>query len=385
MASACPGASGADRLNPVRQREILAARLATQRLTGPAASAPEQVVGELLAVQAQDAPLARLAVAQRADCHVGAVAEAIDAGRVLRTHLLRPTWHYVLAEDLPWLIELTGRRMVSGDASRLRQLGLDPDVLARGLDAVAARLGAGPATRPEVVDALVAAGVVPRDREVGSRAAHILMHAEARALVASGPLRGGEHTYELYGVPLPGRDRADAAAELTRRFFASHGPASIRDLMRWVNLTKGDINRALAELGDAVAHVDADGVRLYYVPDSAQTPVRGATWLLSTFDEGFLSYRDVPWPRASGHPLGDSRYRWSEAGGGPVLDDLADVGTWKRTLRPGRLTLRLDLATSLSDAARRRIDDAVRDAAERMAPPGTELLFEEGPVPFGVR
>lgn len=99
------------------RRDIRARRLAAQRLTGPSASGPEQVVGELLAVQSQDAPLARLGIALRAGCHTDAVVAAIDAGRLVRTHVLRPTWHYVLATDLPWLLELTSPRVVSGMAS----------------------------------------------------------------------------------------------------------------------------------------------------------------------------------------------------------------------------------------------------------------------------
>lgn len=364
--------------------DILAARLANQRLWGPAASTPEQVVGELLAVQSQDAPLARLAIAQRADCHVTEVEAAIDAGRIVRTHILRPTWHYVLRDDLAWLLELTGRRIVTGVASRLQRLGLPPEILNPALDAVVTAVAHQPATRKQLWDVLVADGILDRDAELGMRVTHVLMQAEVLGLIASGPLRDGEHTYAPWDAPPSGRDRDDLVAELVRRFVTSHGPISVGDLMRWVNVTKTETLRALAA-DDSIVSVTVDGVALYLAPDAALPVTRQPALLLSTFDEAFLSYRDVAWPRTTSHPLGEAPYRWSEAGGGPVLDSLEDVGSWKRTAKPGRLTIRLDLASSLSDAARARVHAAAEDAASQMAQPEALVAFEDGPVPWGVR
>jgi len=359
--------------------EIHQQRLATQRLTGPAASTPEQVVGELLAVQSQDAPLARLAIAQRVGGHTDAVAAAVGSGRLVRTHVLRPTWHYVLREDLAWLLELTAPRILSGNAARHRQLGLDdPAVVAGLLDAIAARLADGrAATRPELQDHLLAQALLTPDPLVGQRMAHILMLAELNGVVASGPSAGREHTYTSWDAPAPGRDRATAIADLTRRFFAHHGPASVADLMRWVRLNGSEIRAAIAGLGDRLACTDADGVPLYFAPDAALPPQRPArAHLLSTFDEAFLSYRDVRWPRAAGHPLGDDPYRWAEAGGGPVLCDLADVGTWRRVDKPGRLTVRLALATGLSASGRREVTFAAERAAAALAGAGATVAIE---------
>jgi len=361
------------------RRDIRARRLAAQRLTGPSASGPEQVVGELLAVQSQDAPLARLGIALRAGCHTDAVVAAIDAGRLVRTHVLRPTWHYVLATDLPWLLELTSPRVVSGMASRHRQLGLDdPALVARALDALAARLADGPLTRQQLQACLVERGTLAVDPLLGQRMGHLLLLAELDGLIASGPLASREHTYRLWDAPAPGRDREDAIAELTRRFFAHHGPASIADLMRWVRLNRREISAAIGLLGDRLAHTDADGVRLYFDPDAPPPDPRPRAHLLSTFDEAFLTYRDVPWPRSGGHPSGDAPYRWAESGGGPILLDLADAGSWRRTERPGRLTVRLDLA-ALSASGRREVALAARRVADALSAPGTQIDLEESP------
>jgi Winged helix DNA-binding domain len=363
----------------VHPSQIHEQRLATQRLTGPAASSPEQVVGELLAVQSQDAPLARLAIAQRFDGHTDAVAAALDAGRLVRTHVLRPTWHYVLRDDLAWLLELTAPRILSGNAARHRQLGLDdPAVVAGLLDAIAAHLADGlPVTRHQLQAHLLDRGLLTANPLVGQQMAHVLLQAELNALVASGPLAGREHTYTRWDAPAPGRDRPEAIAELTHRFFAHHGPASVADLMRWVRLNGTEIRRAIAALGNRLAHTNGGGVPLYFAPDSVLPPARPArAHLISTFDEAFLSYRDVRWPRAAGHPLGDDPYRWAEAGGGPVLCDLEDVGTWRRVDKPGRLNVRLSLATGLSASGRREVTSAAERAAAALAGDGATVTIE---------
>jgi len=364
----------------VLTNEIHAQRLATQRLTGAAASSPEQVVGELLAVQSQDAALARMAIAQRADCHCDNVAAAIDSGRLVRTHVLRPTWHYVVREDLGWLLELTAPRILSGNAARHRQRGLDdPAEVAVILDAVAARLAGGATlTRPELQAHLLERGLLTTNPIVGQQMAHVLMLAELNALIASGPLAGREHTYAAWDASAPGRDRATAIADLTRRFFAHHGPASVADLMRWVRLNGTEIREAISALGDRLAQTDGDGVPLYFAPDAVLPTERPArAHLLSTFDEAFLSYRDVRWPRASGHPLGDDLYRWAEAGGGPVLCDLADGGTWRRVEKPGRLAIRLTLATGLTASGRREVTSAAERAAAALAGDGAAVTIEQ--------
>ena len=113
-------------------------------------------------------------------------------------------------------------------------------------------------------------------------------------------------------------------------------------------------------------------------PDAPPPDPRPRAHLLSTFDEAFLTYRDVPWPRSGGHPSGDAPYRWAESGGGPILLDLADAGSWRRTERPGRLTVRLDLA-ALSASGRREVALAARRVADALSAPGTQIDLEESP------
>ena len=129
---------------------VLAQRLATQGLTTSAYADVPAVVRTLLAVQAQDAPLARWSLAMRAGRPTDeTVCGMLDSGAVLRTHVLRPTWHFVAAEDLRWLLSLTSPKVLSGMAARHRLLGLDePAVLRHEVDQVARAAGRRTADPP---------------------------------------------------------------------------------------------------------------------------------------------------------------------------------------------------------------------------------------------
>ncbi len=345
---------------------VLNARLATQRLSGPAAAGPAQMVRELLCVQAQDAPLARAMIALRcAGATDEAVREALAAGEIVRTHILRPTWHYVAAADLRWLLQLTSPKVESGMAARHRMLGLDEARVAAGLAELGSRLaGRSFANRNELGAALAAAGLLtPADPLFGQQVGHLIMLAELRGLVCSAPLPSSEHRYALVEEVVPATpdlERPEAITQLVLRFIAGHGPVALTDLIRWARVTLGEARAALAGLGEGVARVYVDDEELWYSPGNQLDTVRPQpAWLLSTFDEAFLSYRRVPWPRSAGHPAGADAYRFAEAGGGVVILGTEDVGGWKRKRVRGGARIELDVDDSLPRSGRLAIDEAV--------------------------
>ncbi|HEY3338932.1 MAG TPA: winged helix DNA-binding domain-containing protein [Propionicimonas sp.] len=346
--------------------DVLRARLATQRLAGPPADGPAQVVRELLCVQSQDALLAQAMIALRCSGATdGDVRASLASGEIVRTHVLRPTWHYVAADDLRWLLRLTSPKVESGMGSRHRQLSLEEPLLSAALEVLAASLaGRSFTTRNPLGAALEAAGLLTRgDPLFGQQVGHVLLVAELRGLICSAPVGTVEHQYALVDEvvpPTPERDRPEAVRELVGRFVGGHGPVALSDLVRWTKVTLGEARAAVQELGDRVEKVSVDGEELWHAPDDALPTQRPqGAWLLSTFDEAFLSYRKVPWPRSAAHPAGADPYRFAEAGGGIVLLGLEDVGGWKRTRARGAVQIRLELDESLSRADRRAIDDAV--------------------------
>jgi hypothetical protein len=186
--------------------EVLAERLANQRLTGPLAERPVQVVRELLAVQAQDAPVARAMIALRSGTTQAEVLRAVAAGELVRTHVLRPTWHYVAAADLRWLLAATSAKVEAGMASRHRQLSLDAADIEAGLAVIENLLtGRNFANRTEIGAALITSQVVSADALQGQRVGHLLLIAELRALICSAPLISAEHRYALTDEVLPPR------------------------------------------------------------------------------------------------------------------------------------------------------------------------------------
>lgn len=368
--------------DPSRLDVVLAQRLATQRLTGPATD-PATVVRELLCVQAQDAPLSRYSIALRTSGTEASVREAIDSGEIVRTHILRPTWHYVAAEDLRWILQLTSAKVKSGMAARHRQLGLDEPLIAASMDALRQRLQQRQfATRKELGPWFADQPLFqPSSPLFGQQVGHTLMLAELRGLICSGPLKGSEHSYALVEEIIPAaraKSREEAVTDLVFRFFASHGPVAVRDLVRWTRLTQTEIKRAIAQLDDRVEAVELGGDTLWFAPETLKEPVRvRRAFLLSVFDEAFLSYRHAGFPALDDHPSADMPNRFTEAGGGPVICDLRDVGTWKRTIRKGAVDITLTMARSLDAEQRNEIEHATHRFAEIVG--GVARITVDGP------
>jgi hypothetical protein len=309
------------------------------------------VVRLLAGVQCQDAPLARYSIGLRTGLTDPAIRAELDAGAIVRTHVLRPTWHFVAAEDLRWMLALTSAKVESKMAARHRQLELTSTATERAHTLLVTELaGRRWMTRPELGARFAEAGLPSTGEQVG----HLLMLAELRGLVCSGPMRGTTHTYGLVddvAPPAPARDRPEMVRELTRRFFVGHGPASENDLRRWTTLTLTEIRSALTDLaedGSLIARTVGDST-LWSGPDDPQPRLDAPrAFLLPVFDEQYLSYPSINFPRAGGHPRGDRPHSFGEAGGGVVVCDRRDVGWWKRKeVAGGRVVVTMGLATSL--------------------------------------
>ncbi len=221
-----------------------------------------------------------------------AITRAIDRGAILRTHLLRPTWHFVTPADIRWMLELTAPRVQRAMTSYDRQLGLDPGVLTRATGVIERALGNGEyLTRVELGAHLQRAGLPGKSTQL----AHLVMHAELEGLICSGPRRGKQSTYALLAERAPGArrlSREEGLAELARRFFRSHGPATVRDFIWWSGLRTGDARRAL-EMNRAKRR-EVEGLTYWTLGHSAvRTPrPRPTVDLLPVYDEYLVAYRD---------------------------------------------------------------------------------------------
>ncbi len=325
-------------------REIAGRRLRNSRLTGSTFDAPEDVVRWHGAMQGQDYGPTKWAIGQRCAATVvdADVDRALEVGSVVRTHVLRPTWHLVGREDVRWMLALTGPRIQRGNERRYRELGLDARLRARCVRVIASALARGPMTRDEIADLLAARGLDP----AGQRMPYILMHCELEAVICSGGLRGRQHTYALLDdrVPLDDRpfDREAALVELTCRYLASHGPATAQDLAWWSGLTVADVSRALGEQGDDVTSQVLDGLTFWMTAsEPARAPTVRGVHLLHAYDEllvGFRPSRFFGDPRAE-----ETRAAWSEPGPprGVMLSNGRIAGLWRRTIAARALRIEM--------------------------------------------
>lgn len=277
-------------------------RLRAQRLAGAAFADARQAVQAFGAVQAQDYWAARWALGERVDGLAGAeVDRLLDAGVILRTHVLRPTWHLVLPEDAAWLLALTGPRVLRGIAGRHRRLGLDEATIERASAAFAKAVAGGRhRTRAELAAVLLAEGISPE----GQRLPHLLLCAELDRVLISGARRGGQMTWALFSERVPDPPALEpepAAAELARRYFGSHGPARLADFTWWSGLTLTAARRAIAAAGN-LEREEIDGVEHWSDPATAGRPApAGTAHLLPSFDEYLVAYRHR---EAAHHPEG---------------------------------------------------------------------------------
>lgn len=342
---------------------VLRRRLATQRLASAPLARASDAVRLLTCVQSQERDHAffSLAMRSRAATYADVRAEH-DHGAFLRTHILRPTWHFVAPEDLRWILALTSPRVERAMAARHRQLGLDDDrVMGRGLDLLGELLRDGHhLTRGEIGDAFAARGAPVA---AGQQLGHLLLVAELRGLLCSGPVKGVHHSYALVDLvvpPAPERDREEALVELVRRFFAGHGPAAVHDFTRWSSLTVADARRALAAIGDDLECVEVDGTPLWFDPTvPARTTAGHPAYLLPVYDEVVLTYPRLGFPVAHDHPAPSPPDPfWAR-----VLLEGVEVGLWKRTVRADVVEVELWLAPCVDGEGLA----AVRGAAQRLA------------------
>lgn len=314
--------------------EVRARRLAAQGLREPGggtleATTPAEVVSRFLAVQSQEYLPAQWGLAQRlpADGRPTAaeVAAAIDRGDILRTHVLRPTWHFVSPSDAGWLIALSAERVHRASGTYYARHGLTGEVADRVLATIEAAVAGGHRTRAELGAALTDEGLPSTGNALG----YCLMLAELERVVISGASVGAQRTYAAFGSRVPDvstRARDDGLAELAERYLRARGPATDRDLAAWSGFGLRDIRTALADAADRtagrIARIDGPDGTVYW--HDAEVAERGghatsapadragpaeppALGLLQAYDEYVMGYAP---PRAyllpARHPGADS-------------------------------------------------------------------------------
>lgn len=308
-------------------------RLRNQKLAGSGFRKPEDAVAWLGAVQAQDYSAAKWAVGLRTNRITDAdVERALNEGTILRTHVLRPTWHCVTPADIRWLLALTAPRVHAVNAYYYRKFGLDAAIFSRSRATLERSLQGGKhLTRSELASVLQRAGI-PAD---GLRLGYLMMRAELDGVICSGARRGKQFTYALLDERAPlaeTLDRDDALAELTRRYFTSHGPATLRDYVWWSGLTVREARAGLDMVSPAFVQRTV-GKRTYWlVASRSSPPPPSSTYLLPNYDEFLIAYKDRGPASGSPHPDAVS-LEGRDAFAHPLVIDGQLAGVWRRMLK----------------------------------------------------
>ena len=270
-------------------------RLSNQRIALQTFQKPDDVVWWLGAVQAQDYTAAKWAVAQRTKGITdSAVDQAFDKGEILRTHVMRPTWHFVSPEDIRWLLELTAPRVHAANAYQYRRLELDKTIFKQRNAALTKALRDGQQfTRADLASVLQHAGIEANDL---LRVTYLILSAELDGILCSGARRGKQFTYALLDERVPVTktlSRGEALAELTRRYFTGHGPASDEYFVWWSGLTRADVRSGIEMVRPQLGQ-DVINDRTYWFAASMTTAKvsQQAAYLLPNYDEYIVGYTD---------------------------------------------------------------------------------------------
>jgi len=336
-------------------QQIADARLVNENLILPASSAPA-VVKNLGAVQSQDFWGACWALGQRTGKTQQQIEQDFNEGKILRTHILRPTWHFVDPSDIRWIQELTGPRVFAGIKGYYKKFGLTDDVLQTSLAALRTGLQGKQLPRLEVKKIYESANLDTSDLRFG----FLLIYAEISSLICSGAIKNRQHTYALISDRAPHvkvLPREQALAKITERYFSSHGPATIKDMSWWSSLTTDDIKQGIKQAN--LKSFDLSGQTFYYKNQPKIDFKKPLINLLPNYDEMLVGYkfRDA----SIAHDLSET----------PSMRDLffhiitqdgRVIGNWRKQIsKKDALKIQFNLFKTLNKQEQTALDQAFSD------------------------
>lgn len=337
---------------------IVSQRLRNQRLKATEFRKPVEVVRWFGAMQAQEFNAAKWAIAQRLQSATNdSIEQAFNDGKIIRTHVLRPTWHFVSPKDIRWLLELTAPRVNIASGSAYRRFELDDRVFKQTNKVLIRALKGGKHLTRNVLKKILHESGVSVDEPV--RLAYIILRAELDALICSGPREGNQFTYALLEERVPETKRVDrdkALATLTLTYFRSHGPATLHDFMWWSGLTAVDAKRGIEMVQRHLIKTSHED-KVLWGPRSEDSVNQSTTSvsLLADFDEYVVAYKD----RSAVFDSNDRLTMANGVLGRTVIIDGKIVGSWKQMNNKGSLNILLQLLRSLTNSERIAIAKAV--------------------------
>jgi hypothetical protein len=353
--------------------DIASYRLHNQHLNQNKFKQAADVVRGLGAVQAQDFGGAKWAIGLRSvELTDLDVQRTFDDGKILRTHILRPTWHFVMPEDIRWMLALTAPRVLARMAYMDRQLELDRTIFKKSNSALVKVLQDGKQLTRAELEPVFRKARIPAE---GQRLGHLLMHAELDGIICSGPRRGKQFTYALLEErvpPVKAMMRDESLAELVKRYFLTRGPATFKDFCVWSGLTMADARNGMEMVKSQFATEIIDN-QTYYLAETEpfNREKSPKAYLLPNYDEYFIGFKDRSAIAKIAEQAGAKKEDPAFLANIIILDGQV-VGGWKRTLKKDGVIVEASLIAMLTEEP----IHAVAQAAERYG------VFLELPVTF---
>jgi hypothetical protein len=340
------------------EKELLSSRLYNQQLTASSFQTPNELVSWMGAIQAQDYAMAKWAIGLRIkNATDDLVEKAITDGIIIRTHVLRTTWHLVTPADIRWMLQLTAPGIYKQMAYYDRQLGIDQKELLKSAKLFEKTLkGEKQLTRPELVEIFTKA----KFNCEGMRFGHLLMHAELQGILCSGAKKGKQITYALLEERVPTTkkyNREESLAMLTQKYFQSHGPATLKDYVWWSGLTVKEAKEGIALLEGKMNSVNYKEDVLWYVDLPDKIKMDKTIYLLPNYDEYVVAYNNrealIPDDKKSklsrdGNPLFSNN----------IMINGQVCGTWKRTLKSNMVMINATVFKNLTATEKKQLAQA---------------------------
>jgi hypothetical protein len=338
--------------------DIAKIRLISQHIAASKFEAAKDLVDSMGAMQAQDFAMAQWAMGIRLPgATARAVEAAINSGEIIRTHLLRPTWQVVSANNLRWMLELTAPHIKASQKSRRQELGLSEALITKSNALIENALRDGKHLTREALVAELGKAKIATD---SNRAYHLLVRAELDGIVCSGATQDKKPTYALLEERIPKTKpltKEEALAALAKKYFTSRCPATLQDFAWWSGLPASEARHALEMVKPDFISETIDA-QTYWFPNSFSFPKAGkeSVYLLPAFDELLISYTD----RRASLPLEDHNKAVSDNGiFRPIIVINGQVaGLWKRTFKKDAVIMETELFKEPGKTTRSLIEKA---------------------------
>lgn len=326
-------------------QEISHHRLVSQKLLKTSSNSPQEIVQHFAAIQAQNYAMGKWAIGSRCDASEKEVEEAINSAQIIRTHILRPTWHFVSADDIYWMLDLSGpqvKRIILADTKKHGYDEKEFDKINSAIEKMLA--GNNHLTRDEIMQEL---NFKKAPGECFLSPVLIMMYAELEGLVCNGKMKGKQMTYaileERVSKPKSSKlTKEEGLVKLALKYFASHGPATITDFSWWSGFPPTICKQIINAISLQLNSVEIEGQKFWFGKDySDENNFHESVHFLPAFDEILISYKT----REASILLEHQSKAFTNNGifKPVILENSKVIGTWKRTIKKNHVKIETQL------------------------------------------